>query len=90
MGWRFRKRFRILPGVWQNASKRSGSISLGGHGATLSLGPRGMCGTASIPHTGISYVTPYVRPNLRKGASLRHPPRGKPSLLGAIGHFLFG
>ena len=32
----------------------------------------------------------YVRPNPRKGASRRHPPRGKPSLLGAIGHFLFG
>ena len=32
MGFRFRKRIRIIPGLWLNASKSGISASVGGHG----------------------------------------------------------
>ena len=34
MGFRFRKRLRILPGLFLNASKSGVSVSAGAHGAT--------------------------------------------------------
>lgn len=71
-------------GVWLNASKRDGSISLGGHGATLNLGPRGIRGTTSIPHTRISYVTPYCARIPARAPAVVTRRGGKPSLLGAI------
>jgi Protein of unknown function (DUF4236) len=42
MGWRLRKRLRILRGVWINLSKRGGSLSVGGSridGQHLKEGP---------------------------------------------------
>jgi Protein of unknown function (DUF4236) len=32
MGWKFRKRIRIVKGLWIDLSKRGGSLSVGGHG----------------------------------------------------------
>ena len=49
MGFRFHKRLRIFPGLWINLSKRGGSLSVGGRGATInvSLGrPPGNSGVA--------------------------------------------
>lgn len=56
MGWRFRRSFRIAPGIRLNAGKRGfTSVSLGGRGATLNLGSRGVTSTVSLPGTGLSY-----------------------------------
>lgn len=55
MGWRFRRSFRIIPGLRLNLSKTGISASIGGAPVTLNIGPRGLMGTASIPGTGISY-----------------------------------
>jgi len=41
MGFRFRKRIRIVPGLWLNASKSGISASIGGHGATLNVNRNG-------------------------------------------------
>src|SRR3982074_650082 len=38
MGFRFRKRLRIIPGfLWVNVSKKGGSLSVGGHGLTANI-----------------------------------------------------
>ncbi|HLJ21023.1 MAG TPA: DUF4236 domain-containing protein [Stellaceae bacterium] len=58
MGFRFRRRVRILPGIWFNLSKSGGSVSIGGHGATLNLGPHGTRTTVGIPGSGLSYRSP--------------------------------
>jgi hypothetical protein len=41
MGFGFRKRKRILPGLWLNLSKRGVGISGGRRGATVSRGATG-------------------------------------------------
>ena len=57
MGWRFRKSFKILPGVRVNLGKGSISVSLGGKGITINIGKHGTRTTVSIPGTGWSYST---------------------------------
>lgn len=58
MGWRFRKSFKILPGVNANLGKRglSGfSFGRGGWFSTNFSFLRGLGNTFSIPGTGLSY-----------------------------------
>ncbi len=55
MGFRFRKRFKIAPGVSVNLSKSGTSLSVGKPGATLNFGKRGARVTAGLPGTGMSY-----------------------------------
>ena len=56
MGWRFRRSFRIAPGIRLNMGKTGfTSLSVGGRGATLNLGKRSVTGTVSVPVTGLSY-----------------------------------
>ena len=56
MGLRFRKTFRLFPGVKVNLSKSGVSTSIGTPGATLNVGgTRGFRVTVGIPGTGISY-----------------------------------
>jgi hypothetical protein len=56
MGWRYRRSFRIAPGLRLNAGKRGlTSVSVGGRGATLNVGKRGSTSTLSLPGTGLSY-----------------------------------
>jgi hypothetical protein len=57
MGFRFRKRIRIIPGLWLNASKSGISASLGGHGLTTNISKKGVRETVGLPGTGISYQT---------------------------------
>lgn len=56
MGWRFRRRKKLLPGVTLNVGKRGGSLSLGRRGASLNVGRRGGGATISLLGTGLSYV----------------------------------
>jgi hypothetical protein len=62
MGWRFRKSFRIIPGLRLNLSRSGLSASIGGAPFTVNVGPRGVMGTASIPGTGISYRQHFGSP----------------------------
>ena len=56
MGFRFRKRIRLFPGVSINLSKSGVTTSIGGRGATLNVGgKRGPRVTVGLPGTGISY-----------------------------------
>lgn len=55
--FRFRRSFKIAPGIRWNLGKRSSSISLGGKGFHYTVGgPRGSRTTVGIPGTGISYT----------------------------------
>jgi Protein of unknown function (DUF4236) len=62
MSWRFRKRLRIIPGVWINLSKKGGSLSVGGHGLTANISKKGVRETVGLPGTGISYQTKRIWP----------------------------
>jgi hypothetical protein len=57
MGLKFHKRIKIAPGVKINITPKGiSSVSLGGKGATVNLGKKGINATASIPGTGLSYT----------------------------------
>ena len=53
MGWRFRKRVKIAPGVNLNFSKSGTSVTVGGKGASVNVGKKGVYGNVGIPGTGI-------------------------------------
>lgn len=55
MGLRFRRTFKVFPGVHLNISKGGVSASIGVPGATLNVGKNGAQLTGGIPGTGISY-----------------------------------
>ena len=57
MGFLFRKRIRILPGIWLNMSKGGTSTSIGGKGLTVNIKEGKVRTTASLPGTGLSYRT---------------------------------
>ncbi|MGB8423723.1 DUF4236 domain-containing protein, partial [Paraburkholderia sp.] len=63
MGWSFRKRIKIAPGVRINLSKSGISTSVGGRGVTYNT--RGRV-TTSIPGTGVRYTH-----NLKAGRTAR-------------------
>ncbi|HEX7564550.1 MAG TPA: DUF4236 domain-containing protein, partial [Bradyrhizobium sp.] len=50
---RFRKRIRLLPGIWLNLSKTGITTSVGGDGGTVNYGKRGTRTTLGIPRTGL-------------------------------------
>ena len=56
MGFRFRKSFKLFPGVRVNLSGKSAGIRFGGKHAGVSLNTKGSArASASIPGTGLSY-----------------------------------
>ncbi len=56
MGFRFQRRFRILPRLRVNRSKSGVITSVGGRGAWFTVGPRGTRSTVGLPGTGMSYT----------------------------------
>lgn len=58
MGFRFRKSFKIAPGVKLNLGKKSAGISVGGKGFRKSFSTSGRSTTSiGVPGTGLSYVS---------------------------------
>lgn len=55
VGFRFRKSFKLLPGVRLNVSKSGIGVSAGVKGARIGVGPRGVRVNAGIPGSGIGY-----------------------------------
>lgn len=60
MNWRFRKSFKVIPGLRLNLSHSGLSASIGGAPFTVNIGQQGLTSTASIPGTGLS-VREHVR-----------------------------
>jgi hypothetical protein len=63
MGLRFRRSFRVIPGVRLNVSRSGVSASIGRRGAWFTVGPKGTRATVGIPGTGLSYTeqSPWAR-----------------------------
>ena len=58
MGYfRFRRSFKILPGLRWNIGKKSSSFSLGGRGLHYTIGSAGARTTVGLPGTGMSYTS---------------------------------
>ena len=55
MGFRFRTRFKLAPGLYANAGSLGLGLSVGGHGGSVSFGSSGTYLNSSIPGTGISF-----------------------------------
>lgn len=53
MGWSFRKRVKILPGVRLNISKTGVGLTVGTKGVSVSVGKKGTYVNTSIPGTGL-------------------------------------
>src|SRR4051812_49002943 len=71
MGFRFRKTFKIAPGVRLNLSKKGTSWTLGGRGAAVNVGGRsGPKATVGVPGTGISFTQ-----SLSSSAGAQEPDR---------------
>lgn len=76
MGFRFRKSFKIAPGIRINASLGGLSTTVGRRGASINIGKRGVRGTVGVPGTGVSYTSNLSGPQssrradrVRSGAS---------------------
>lgn len=65
MGLRFRRSFKIVPGVRLNLSGRGASVSLGSRGLHYTIGQHGTRTTVGVPGSGVSWTTyqPYSRRN---------------------------
>lgn len=57
MGFRFRKSFKVMPGVRVNMSSKGFSTTIGGRGASVNISKRGTYLNTSIPGTGLSSRT---------------------------------
>jgi hypothetical protein len=57
MALRFRRSFRLLPGIRLNLSKSGVSASFGVRGAHVTVGPRGTTTSVGLPGTGLSYTS---------------------------------
>jgi hypothetical protein len=53
MSWRFRKTFKVLPGVKLNLTRHGLSATLGAAPLSINAGPKGVYRNVSIPGTGI-------------------------------------
>ena len=53
MGWRYRKRIKIFPGIHINISKSGISTNVGVKGASVTFGPKGNYVNTGLPGTGL-------------------------------------
>ena len=72
MPFRFRKRVKLLPGLWLNLGKSGVSTSIGTKGVTVNLKGDAIRTTVSAPGTGISYSS-TTRPTDNKPSAGRGP-----------------
>jgi hypothetical protein len=54
MGFRFRRSFKLAPGIRINLTTRGVSTTIGPRGANVNIGPRGTYANVGIPGTGLS------------------------------------
>ncbi len=71
MGFRFRKSFKLMPGVRVNLSSKGLSTTVGVRGASVNISKRGTYLNTGIPGTGISSRT-RIGSNTRNSTSNRH------------------
>lgn len=67
MGWRYRKRIKILPGIHLNISKSGISTNVGVKGASVTFGPKGTYVNTGLPGTGL-----YRRDKVHEDRTVGH------------------
>jgi hypothetical protein len=75
--FRFRRSFKILPGVRWNLNKGGSSFTFGGRGYHYTVGNKGSRSTVGIPGTGISYT--QVHSTKSKAPMVTPPPLPMPT-----------
>jgi Protein of unknown function (DUF4236) len=87
MSWRFRKTFRVIPGVRLNLGRHGVSATFGRGPLSINVGPRGVYKNVSIPGTGISSreriggpALPSPRPTQRSSDKVKLPGPVGPAL----------
>jgi hypothetical protein len=81
MGFRFRRRIKLLPGLWFNLSKTGVSTSVGTKGLKVNFKDGKTRTTISAPGTGLSYSTtsttkpPITMASTRSVLDGSNPPR---------------
>ena len=81
MGWSYRKRIKIIPGVHLNFSRGGISTSIGVRGASITLSEKGTYINTGIPGTGIYYRQRISNP---KPTSYVNKPSITPKFIQAI------
>ena len=71
MAIRFRKSFKLAPGVRMNLSGSGLSATFGPRGASVSVGKRGVHGNVGLPGTGLSMRQKLSARSLAQGR--QHP-----------------
>ena len=74
MGLRFRKSFKLAPGIRMNVGTGGTSWSLGPRGAAIGIGKRGTYLNAGLPGTGFSYRTRLDAPSSTSGSASTSAP----------------
>lgn len=89
MGFRFRKSFRVIPGVRVNLTTRGVSTTLGPRGFSVNVSPRGAHLNVGIPGTGLTSRhrlaarVPAAPPEVEEPSPPDLPGPGDPALVGA-------
>jgi len=78
MGFRFRRRAKLFPGVYLNFSSKGISTTIGGRGASININSRGTYLNAGIPGTGLSYREKIGGGKVPR-SSENPPPQPKPT-----------
>lgn len=74
MGFRFRKSFKVAPGVRVNVGKKSASVSIGGKGMRVTKSTTGRTTkTVGIPGTGLSYTSTSTSKKKRHSKAADYP-----------------
>lgn len=73
MSWRFRKTFKLLPGVRLNLTARGLSATLGASPFSVNIGPRGMYRNIDVPGTGLWNRQRIDIPLLDHGSAASQP-----------------
>ena len=79
MSFRFRKSFKIAPGLRVNLGKKSLSASIGPKGLKHTVGTAGKRTTVSAPGTGLSFTTTHKGEKSESGTT-----SNKSVLLGVV------
>jgi Protein of unknown function (DUF4236) len=71
--FRFRRTFKIVPGIRFNVSKSGASVSFGPRGVHYTVGPKGTRTTVGLPGSGMSW-TEYQPYSSRRGSEDSNDP----------------
>lgn len=84
MSWRFRKTFKVLPGVRLNLTARGLSATLGASPFSVNIGPRGVYRNIDIPGTGLWNRQRIDVPSVALGSPVVSPPAAPPQPTPAV------